>query len=64
MVSGTAKAVRLVSDSVGVLCGAGVKTGRDVHMAIKLGTSGVLLASGVTKSLNPIESLRDLVSEL
>tara|TARA_B100000287_G_scaffold108521_1_gene100813 strand:+ start:2606 stop:3268 length:663 start_codon:yes stop_codon:yes gene_type:complete len=64
VVSGTAKAVRLVSDSVGVLCGAGVKTGRDVHMAIKLGTSGVLLASGVTKSLNPIESLRDLVSEL
>ncbi len=64
VVSGTADAVKSVSENVSVLCGAGVKTGKDVSEAIRLGTSGVLLASGVTKSEDPIESLRDLVSEL
>lgn len=64
VVSGTADAVRSVSGNVSVLCGAGVKTGKDVSEAIRLGTSGVLLASGVTKSEDPAESLRDLVSEL
>ena len=61
IVSGTAQAVREVSTSVGILCGAGVKTGGDVAKAIELGTSGVLLASGVTKSEDPKSSLIDLV---
>ena len=64
IVSGTAQAVREVSSSVGILCGAGVKTGEDVAKAIELGTSGVLLASGVTKSEDPRSSLIDLVSLL
>ena len=61
IVSGTADAVKSISD-VGVLCGAGVKTGRDVIKAIELGASGVLLASGVTKSDDPEAALMDLVS--
>ena len=64
IVSGTAQAVRDVSEVVGILCGAGVKSGSDVSKAIDLGTSGVLLASGVTKSDDPISSLKDLVSLL
>ncbi len=64
IVSGTAQAVREVSTNVGILCGAGVKTGGDVAKAIELGTSGVLLASGVTKSVDPRSSLIDLVSLL
>ena len=64
IVSGTAAAVREVSANVGVLCGAGVKTGGDVAKAIELGTSGVLLASGVTKAEDPRTALDDLVSEL
>ena len=64
IVSGTAQAVREVSTRVGILCGAGVKTGVDVAKAIELGTSGVLLASGVTKSEDPRASLIDLVSLL
>ncbi len=64
IVSGTAQAVREVASSVGILCGAGVKTGGDVAKAIQLGTSGVLLASGVTKSEDPRSSLIDLVSLL
>ena len=64
IVSGTAAAVREVSEQVGILCGAGVKTGEDVATAIELGTSGVLLASGVTKADDPESALRNLVSEL
>jgi triosephosphate isomerase len=64
IVSGTAQAVKDVSGNVGILCGAGVKTGSDVSKAIDLGTSGVLLASGVTKSDDPSMALNDLVSLL
>ena len=64
IVSGTAAAVREVSDEVGILCGAGVKTGADVAKAIELGTIGVLLASGVTKAKDPQAALSGLISEL
>ena len=64
IVSGTAAAVREISQAVGILCGAGVKTGADVAKAIELGTSGVLLASGVTKADDPRAALHDLVSKL
>ena len=64
VVSSTAEAVKETNDDVGVLCGAGVKTGADVAMAVKLGTSGVLLASGVTKSSDQAAALTDLVSLL
>ena len=61
IVSGTVEAVNGFSN-VGVLCGAGIKNGKDVIKAIELGASGVLLASGVTKSNNPEAALMDLVS--
>ena len=64
IVSGTAAAVREISEQVGILCGAGVKNGADVATAIELGTIGVLLASGVTKATNPKEIIEDLVSSL
>lgn len=64
IVSGTAAAIREVSKDVGILCGAGVKNGDDVITAINLGTSGVLLASGVTKVDNPRMSLNDLISKI
>lgn len=53
--------VKRVDDRIRVLCGAGVKTGRDVKVALELGAEGVLLASGVVKSKNPYDSLLDLV---
>ena len=64
IVSGTAAAVKAANPNVRVLCGAGVKNGADVAMAIELGTEGVLLASGVTKANDPAAVLRDLVSQL
>lgn len=54
-------AVKRIDDRISVLCGAGIKTGKDVKAALELGTKGVLLASGVVKSKDPYNSLLDLV---
>ena len=62
--SGTVESVKAANTSVFVYCGAGVKTGDDVKAAIDLGACGVLVASGVVKSKDPEEVLRDLVSKI
>jgi len=64
IVSDTVHAIRAISKDVGVLCGAGIKNGKDVAMAIALGTDGVLLASGVVKAKDRRAVLLDLVSGL
>ena len=56
--------IRATNPKVQVLCGAGVKTGRDVAKALELGAVGVLLASGVVKARNPEKALRDLAKGL
>lgn len=62
IVSNTVKAVQTVNKSVKILCGAGVKNGKDVAKALELGADGVLLASGVVKAKNKEETIRDLLS--
>lgn len=62
IVGGAVKHIKAVNGDVDVLCGAGIKTGRDVQKAIELGTSGVLVASGIVKSRNPEKAMLDLVS--
>lgn len=62
IVSDTVESVKSVDKSIKVLCGAGVKNGRDVKAAVDLGAEGVLLASGVVKARNPDEVIRDLIS--
>ncbi|MDP2642285.1 MAG: triose-phosphate isomerase [Candidatus Peregrinibacteria bacterium] len=57
------KAVELVG-SGNVLVGAGIKDGEDVRIALALGASGVLLASGVVRADDPYSVLMDLVSGL
>ncbi len=64
VVSDSVKEVKEVAPDVKVLCGAGVKNGQDVKMAIELGAEGVLLASGVVKADDQRAVLLDLVSEL
>lgn len=64
IVGDTVDAIRHVGRDVGVLCGAGVKNGRDVAKAIELGADGVLLASGVVKAKDRRAVLLDLVSGL
>ena len=49
------------SSGVPVLCGAGVHTRKDVSEAIRLGTKGVLLASGVAKALDPYKKILELL---
>jgi triosephosphate isomerase len=56
------EAVHAVNPDVKVLTGAGISTGECVKIALELGTSGVLLASGVVKAEDPVAVLRDLVS--
>ena len=64
IVSNTVNAVRAINPHVRVLCGAGVKDGKDVKTAVELGAHGVLLASGVTKASDVDAVLADLVAGL
>ncbi len=64
IVRDTVDAVKAVNPEVRVLCGAGVKNGKDVAAALSLGAEGVLLASGVVKAKDPYAVLKDLVSGL
>ena len=52
--------VKRINPEMFILCGAGIKDGEDVSAALRLGTGGVLVASGVVKSKNPYKSLSDL----
>jgi len=64
IVSNSVKAVRDVDENVKVLCGAGVKNGKDVAKAIELGADGVLLASGIVKAKDKEGVIRNLTSGL
>ncbi|HVL88068.1 MAG TPA: triose-phosphate isomerase [Candidatus Thermoplasmatota archaeon] len=55
------RAVKSIRPGSLVLCGAGVKTGKDLAAALDLGADGVLLASGVTAAKDPGAALRDLL---
>jgi triosephosphate isomerase len=62
VVSYSVELVKRVNPGVGVLCGAGVKTGEDVRVALELGTDGVLLASGVALAGDVRSVATDLAS--
>ena len=59
VVTGTVKLVRKVNSTVTVLCGAGISHGEDVAVALKLGTQGVLVASGIVKAKDQYSVLRE-----
>lgn len=64
LISDSVDKVRGINKDVKVLCGAGVKNGQDVRKAIDLGSSGVLLASGVVKAKDVGAVMKDLLSGL
>ena len=64
IVSGSVAAVTDIDKNIKVLCGAGVKNGKDVAKSIELGAEGVLLASGVVKAKDKEVVLRDLAAGL
>ncbi|MGO8805883.1 MAG: triose-phosphate isomerase [Candidatus Bathyarchaeia archaeon] len=53
VITRTVNMVRQVNAEVTILCGAGISQSEDVATALKLGTSGVLVASGIVKAKDP-----------
>jgi triosephosphate isomerase len=58
------QAAKGIDPKVRVLCGAGVKTGRDLAKALELGADGILLASAVMRSKDPAAALAELLTGL
>jgi triosephosphate isomerase (TIM) len=58
IVTDTVKLVHKVDPKMTILCGAGISTADDVSIALKLGTRGVLVASGIVKAKDPYSVLR------
>jgi triosephosphate isomerase len=59
VVTGTVKLVREINKKAVILCGAGISHGEDVAAALKLGTQGVLVASGIVKAKDPYTVTRE-----
>ena len=53
VVTRTVNLVRQINAEVTILCGAGISQSEDVATALKLGTNGVLVASGIVKAKDP-----------
>lgn len=64
VVSDTVSLVRKVNKDITILCGAGISKGEDVEAALKLGTEGVLIASGVVRAKDQRAALMDLVKPM
>lgn len=64
VVSKTVELVKSIDSKIVVLCGAGVSTGDDVEAALKLGTEGVLVASGVVKAKDPYKVLLEFAEAI
>jgi len=64
VVTSSVDLVKRINPQVKVLCGAGITTGDDVAAALRLGTVGVLLASGVVKAKDWERAIKDLVEPI
>jgi len=64
VVTSSVELVKKIKPQVKVLCGAGITTGEDVAAALRLGTVGVLLASGVVKAKDWEKAIRDLIKPI
>jgi len=59
VIANTVRLVREINRKVVILCGAGISHGEDVAAALRLGTRGVLVASGIVKAKDPYTVLRE-----
>lgn len=57
-------AVKQARNSTKLLCGAGLVSGEDVSKAMKLGSSGILVASGIVKAKNWNKSIEEFASAI
>jgi triosephosphate isomerase len=58
VITNSVRLVRQCDPFVPILCGAGISQSEDVSAALKLGTVGVLVASGIVKAKNPYSIIR------
>ena len=64
VVSDTVDLVRRINPDVVILCGAGITRGKDVAAALRLGTEGILVASGVVKAKDPHKVLMEFAESV
>jgi len=64
VVTETVVLVKHVNPDVVTLCGAGITKGEDVIAALKLGTKGVLVASGIVKAKDPRKVLMEFAEAI
>ncbi|KPV61899.1 MAG: Triosephosphate isomerase [Candidatus Bathyarchaeota archaeon BA2] len=64
VVSGTVEIVKRINPDVVILCGAGITTREDVAAALRLGTEGVLVASGIVKAKDPYKVLLEFAESI
>ncbi len=60
LITSSLHAIRKISPTVKILCGAGITTSEDVSKALELGTEGVLVASSIVKSRDPARVLHEM----
>lgn len=58
IITDTVRLVTQVNADMPLLCGAGISTTEDVSIALKLGTQGILVASGIVKAKDPYSVLK------
>jgi len=64
VVLSTVDLVKRINPDVVILCGAGITSGEDVVAALRLGTEGVLVASGVVKAKDPYKVLLEFAESI
>jgi triosephosphate isomerase len=64
IVTDTVRLVKKINPTIKVLCGAGITKGEDVVAALRLGTQGILIASGVVKVKDQYNALFELAESM
>ena len=59
LITKAVKAISQAKNDTKLLCGAGIISGQDVSEAIKLGSQGILVASGIVKAKNWSKIIED-----
>jgi len=64
VITDSVRMIRAVNPKIKVLCGAGITKGEDVAAALRLGSEGILVASGIVKAKDPEAVLRDFAEHM
>lgn len=64
VIKDAARAIASAGTRSMLLCGAGIASGKDARLAGELGSSGVLVASGVIKAASPARVVSELAAAL